>query len=141
MSALLAPPADRQRQPHFVPRFIRAKDAASYLGMCRDEFNKTVRPHIREFPIGKQGVAFDRLELDAWADSYVEKASIEKPGAGDNNHSRSERQGNGALPWQRKQSQGSRGSRTASGKSTKSTEENEFKRALALVTGKKPSST
>lgn len=25
--------------------------------------------HVREFLIGKQGVAFDRHELDAWADA------------------------------------------------------------------------
>lgn len=60
------------------PRFLRAMDAPGYLGMCRDEFNKTVRPYVREFPIGKQGVGFDRLELDAWADTYVELKSIEK---------------------------------------------------------------
>jgi integrase len=53
------------------PRFIRAKYAHGYLGMCRDEFNKTVRPHVREFPIGKQGVAFDRHDLDDWADLYI----------------------------------------------------------------------
>lgn len=140
MSALLAPTESCRRQPSFAPRFIRAKDAPAYLGMCRDEFNKTVRPHVSEFPIGKQGVGFDRNELDAWADAYIERASIEKPGAGGKNLSRSERQGNGALPWQ-KPSQGSRSSRTASGKSTKSTEENEFKRALALVTGKRRSNT
>ncbi|MCU1725471.1 hypothetical protein NTD86_00525 [Pseudomonas sp. 7P_10.2_Bac1] len=125
------------------PRFLRAMDAPGYLGMCRDEFNKTVRPHVREFPIGKQGVGFDRLELDAWADSYVERKSIEKAVNQDNNRPRSERQGkdNGATPWPKKQSPASRKCRTASGRSTKSTEENEFRRVLALVTGPKPSNT
>ena len=33
-----------------LPRFIRAGEAYGYLGMCRDEFNKTVRPNVREFP-------------------------------------------------------------------------------------------
>lgn len=46
--------------------------------MCRDEFNKTVRPNVREFPIGKQGVGFDRLELDRWADAYIAAHSAEK---------------------------------------------------------------
>lgn len=50
-----------------APRFIRAMNAPAYLGMCREEFKNTVRPHVREFPIGKQGVAFDRHELDQWA--------------------------------------------------------------------------
>lgn len=39
-----------------APRFIRAKNAPTYLGMCRAVFAETVRPYIREFPIGKQGV-------------------------------------------------------------------------------------
>jgi len=35
------------------PRVIRAGAAPAYLGMCRDEFNKTVRPYVREFRIGR----------------------------------------------------------------------------------------
>lgn len=60
------------------PRFIRAMDAPGYLGMCRDEFKKTVRLHVREFPIGKQAIGFDRIELDEWADAYIESMAIEK---------------------------------------------------------------
>ncbi|MFG0917213.1 hypothetical protein [Pseudomonas fulva] len=125
------------------PRFIRFGDAPGYLGMCREEFNKTVRPHVREFPIGKQGVAFDRQELDEWADAYVEAKAIEKATAQDNNRPRSDRLAvtSKETPWPKRQSQGSRKCRAASGKSTKSTEGSEFKRALALVTGKKQSST
>ena len=44
----------------------------------------TVRPHVREFPIGKQGGAFDRNELDQWADAYIEAAAIEKQNDRDN---------------------------------------------------------
>ena len=126
-----------------LPRFIRAGEAYGYLGMCRDEFNKTVRPNVREFPIGKQGIGFDRLELDAWADAYVETKSIEKAANQDNNQPRSERRGGakGEAPWPKKQSQASSECRVASGKSTKSTEEKEFKRVLALVTKRKPSSS
>ncbi|USS54212.1 hypothetical protein [Pseudomonas kermanshahensis] len=126
-----------------APRFIRFGDAPGYLGMCRDEFNKTVRPHVQEFPIGKQGVAFDRLELDEWADAYIAAKSIEKASVQDNNRPRSERQGKADKenPWPKRQSQASRKCPAASGKSTKSTGESEFKRALALVTGKRPSST
>ncbi|WP_256591144.1 MULTISPECIES: hypothetical protein [unclassified Pseudomonas] len=125
------------------PRFIRAMDAPGYLGMCRDVFNKTVRPNVREFPIGKQGVGFDRIELDQWADAYIEAMAIEKAANQDNNRPRSERQGKkqGELPWPKKQSQASSKCRTASGRLTKSTEENEFKRVLALVTAPKQSST
>ncbi|WP_434557997.1 hypothetical protein [Pseudomonas sp. Z4-20] len=65
------------------PRILRFLQAPAYLGMCRDEFNKTVRPNVREFPIGKQGVGFDRLELDAWADAYIAANTIDKPLAND----------------------------------------------------------
>ncbi|MGV8865219.1 MAG: hypothetical protein ACOH2T_29285 [Pseudomonas sp.] len=125
------------------PRFIRFKHAYGYLGMCRDEFNRSVRPNVREFPIGAQGVAFDRIELDEWADAYVASKSIEKPQDQDNNRPRSERQSKsiGDEQWPKKLSPGSRKCRAASGKSTKNTEENEFKRVLALVTARKPSST
>lgn len=61
-----------------LPRILRAYQAPGYLGMCRDVFNKTVRPYVREFPIGKQGIGFDRLELDQWADRYIAARSIDK---------------------------------------------------------------
>lgn len=54
-----------------LPRVIRLRDAASYLGMDRNRFNAEVRPFLTEVPIGKQGVGFDRLELDAWFDDYI----------------------------------------------------------------------
>jgi len=53
-----------------LPRLIRLRDAHTYLGMDRNRFNAEVRPYISEIPIGKQGIAFDRLDLDAWADDY-----------------------------------------------------------------------
>ena len=63
----------------FLPRFIRFRDAPSYLGMDRDRFNTEVRPRLTEIPIGTQGIAFDRLDLDAWADEY--KQCKGRPGA------------------------------------------------------------
>lgn len=60
------------------PRFIRAFQAPAYLGMCREVFNKTVRPYVREFPIGQRGIGFDRSELDQWAETYVATHSIPK---------------------------------------------------------------
>jgi hypothetical protein len=53
------------------PRIIRFRDAPFYLGMDRNRFNVEVRPYVTEVPIGKQGVGFDRLELDAWLDNYI----------------------------------------------------------------------
>lgn len=52
------------------PRLIRLRDAPNYLGMDRHRFNKEVRPSLSIIPIGKQGIAFDRLDLDAWVEHY-----------------------------------------------------------------------
>jgi hypothetical protein len=41
--------------------------------MDRNRFNAEARPFLTEIPIGKQGVGFDRLELDAWVDEYVSR--------------------------------------------------------------------
>ena len=53
-----------------APRLIRLRDAPAYLGMDRNRFNAEVRPGLVEIPIGRQGIAFDRLDLDAWVDHY-----------------------------------------------------------------------
>ncbi len=54
-----------------LPRLIRFREAPVYLGMDRNRFNAEVRPYVTEIPIGVQGIAFDRLELDRWADHYI----------------------------------------------------------------------
>ena len=54
-----------------LPRLLRLRDVPAYLGMDRNRFNAEVRPYITAIPIGQQGIAFDRLELDAWVDDYV----------------------------------------------------------------------
>jgi hypothetical protein len=54
----------------FLPRFIRFRDAPRFLGMDKNRFNREVRPSLAEIPIGKQGVAFDRLELELAAEDY-----------------------------------------------------------------------
>ena len=53
-----------------MPRVLRLRDAPRYLGMNRNLFNSDVRPFLAEVRIGRQGVAFDRLELDAWWEQY-----------------------------------------------------------------------
>ncbi len=53
-----------------MPRVLRLRDAPSYLGMNRNLFNAEIRPYLTELRIGRQGVAFDRLELDAWWEQY-----------------------------------------------------------------------
>ncbi len=59
-----------RRTSWYLPRFVRLRDAPDYLGMDRNRFNRIVRPHLVVVPIGKQGIAFDRLDLDDWADQY-----------------------------------------------------------------------
>ncbi|WP_238396943.1 helix-turn-helix transcriptional regulator [Pseudomonas putida] len=61
-----------------MPRILRYRDAPEYLGMCRQEFNRTVRPFVAEFRIGVRGVGFDRYELDAWADEYIAATRVQK---------------------------------------------------------------
>lgn len=52
------------------PRLIRLRDAPKYLGMDRNRFNSEVRPFLITLKIGQQGIAFDRLDLDQWADEF-----------------------------------------------------------------------
>ena len=58
----------RAAQTALIPRFIRLRDAPRYLGMDNNRFNSEVRPHVPAIRIGTQGIAFDRIDLDAWAD-------------------------------------------------------------------------
>lgn len=57
-----------------VPRLIRYRDAPFYMGMDKNRFNKEVRPFVADIPIGVQGIAFDRLDLDEWIDEYKSRA-------------------------------------------------------------------
>ena len=60
------------------PRILRLKDAPAYLGMDKNRFNTEVRPYLTEIPIGTQGIAFDRLDLDHWIEAY--KSRNGRPG-------------------------------------------------------------
>jgi hypothetical protein len=68
-SVIVAPLSVRPSR-HAVPRFLRLRDAPRYLGMDKNRFNRDVRPGLPTIRIGTQGIAFDRLDLDAWADDY-----------------------------------------------------------------------
>lgn len=61
------------------PRWIQAGRAGAYLSMNRNRFNAEVCPHLTEIPIGQRGIAFDRLELDAWADRYMARNGRSAP--------------------------------------------------------------
>lgn len=111
-----------------TPRFIRFRDAPAYLGMDRNRFNKEVRHLLTEIPIGEHGVAFDRLDLDKWADNYKQRNG--RPGAV-----------KGEQQWEQKECRasvkgtGSGISRNRSGASVS------FAKALEHVTTKKPNAT
>ena len=108
----------------FPPRLIRLRDAPAYLGMDRNRFNREVRPLLTRVPIGVQGVAFDRLELDRWADEYIARNG--RPG-------RTE----GDSIWDVKGPPDCT-EEGPSGTSTRSCEECDFARALERVTSRKP---
>ena len=55
---------------YIQPRVIRLRDAPDYLGMDKNRFNNEVRPYVIEVPMGVHGVAFDKLDLDAWWEDY-----------------------------------------------------------------------
>lgn len=107
-------------------RLIRLKDAPSYLGMDKNRFNNEVRPALIEIPVGKQGIAFDRLDLDAWVDHYKQRNGLPV--------SRNRRQ-----LWERNTYQGYKKS-APSGTSTKRSTVDEFAKALEQVALKKQSS-
>ncbi len=106
------------------PRLIRLRDAHTYLGMDPNRFNSEVRPTLTEIPIGSQGIAFDRLDLDAWVDDY--KARNGRPG----------KQKGVNKAWdERKFPVSSTGK--VSGMSTRSSEEEGFARAVVRATSRK----
>jgi predicted DNA-binding transcriptional regulator AlpA len=113
--------------PPLLPRLIRLRDAPFYTGMDRNRFNSEVRPYLVQIPIGEQGIAFDRLELDAWVEQY--KSRNGRPG-----------RLTGDQLWDAKRYRGS-SSAPASGTSTNASAGGEFARALARIDLRKPSAS
>ena len=111
------------KSTHLIPRLIRLRDVPRYLGMDRNRFNAEVRPFLTEIPIGKQGVAFDRLDLDAWVDQY--KSRNRSPG-----------QLKGDQLWDVKERQVC-GIVVASGISTRLSPDNELSNLLEQAASKK----
>lgn len=108
------------------PRVIRLRDAAFYLGMDNNRFNVEVRPYVTEVRIGKQGVGFDRLDLDEWFEQY--KARNGRPG----------KPIEASWPRGQRSRHGSTGAARVSAEQ-KSREEREFEKAVeqAILRGKK----
>ena len=107
------------------PRLIRLRDAPHYLGMDKNRFNRDVRPHVTVIPIGTQGIAFDRVDLDSWADH--DKHRNGRPAA----------QPERNKPWETKHRQVSP-SVVGSGTSTKCSEEYAFEKALGRAISTRP---
>jgi len=84
-------------QLSILPRIIRLRDAPYYLGMDRNRFNHEVRPYLTEISIGIQGIAFDRLELDAWVEQYISRNGRPAQRTGDTLWDAKERQGSGIV--------------------------------------------
>src|SRR5271163_775793 len=110
-----------------LPRFIRLRDAPSYLGMDKNRFNRDVRPLLAVIPIGTQGIAFDRLDLDSWADDY--KSRNGHPAAQPEREKLWETKGRRVSP-----------NEAGSGTSINSSEEHAFAKALEQATSGKPKS-
>ena len=108
----------------FVPQLIRVRDAPTYLGMDKNRFNREVRPTLAAIPIGTRGIAFDRIDLDAWADNY--KSRNGRPAA------LSER----SKSWEIQNRQASPNA-VGSGMSINSSEEHAFAKALEQATSGK----
>lgn len=68
----------KSKIPTNEQRFIRMKEAPHYLSMNKNFFNENIRPSLIEIPIGTQGIAFDRLDLERAADDY--KKRVGRPG-------------------------------------------------------------
>ena len=110
-----------------LPRFIRFRDAPFYLGMDCNRFNTEVRPYLTNIPIGRQGIAFDRLEMDVWVEDYI---------------SRNGRSGRlqGERLWDAEGCPVSTRGR-AFGTSTNRSKGNEFAKALDRLTSEKPNAS
>jgi hypothetical protein len=111
-----------------LPRLVRFRDAPAYLGMDRNRFNREVRPNLTNIPIGRQGIAFDRLELDAWVEEYI--SCNGRPG-----------RLQGERLWDAVEDRRASVSGAAFGTSTNGSKGGEFAKALAQIKSRKRSDT
>ena len=109
-----------------LPRLLRLRDAPFYSGMDKNRFNRELRPKLTEIAIGIQGIAFDRLELDAVVEDYINRNR--RPIV---NHK-------GERLWDEQKSQGLEIG-TGSGTSTNRSSDKRFAKALAQAASKKRS--
>jgi len=110
-----------------LPRVLRLRDIPKYLGVDINRFNREIRPFLTEIRIGVQGIAFDRLEVDAWWEQY--KSRNERPAA------------RRIKPWDKQEECPVSSSAAESGISTRESEAAEFAKALESATSGKRRST
>jgi hypothetical protein len=113
-------------EPILLPRLLRFRDAPHYLGMDRNRFNAEVRPYVTNIPIGRQGIAFDRLELDAWADQYK---------------SRNGRPAERRTSWDAENHRASRNEAASGGSTRKLRDTEEWQKAVARVISRRRNAT
>ena len=112
--------------PALLPRFIRLRDAPFYLGMDRNRFNAEVRQFLTCIRIGRQGVAFDRLELDAWVDDYM---------------SCNGRPAERSETWDAENHRASKNEAISGGSTRESRDTEEWQKAVARLTSRRQNST
>ncbi len=109
-----------------LPRLVRFRDAPGYLGMDRNRFNIEVRPFLTTIPIGQQGLAFDRLELDVWVEEYI---------------SCNGRPAKRSELWDAKNHQACRKEAGSGGSTRKSKDTEDWQKAAARIISKKQNAT
>lgn len=111
--------------PGILPKLIRLRDVPTYLGMDKNRFNCEVRPSLITIRIGKQGIAFDRLDLDAWAEYTKQRSG--RPAASNLRRMQT---------WDKKECQDSTNVKMP-GTLTRKSLDAEFAKALAQATSKR----
>ena len=53
------------------PRILRVGQAIKYSGLSRPLFKEHIRPKCGEITIGKQGIGFEKVEIDKALDDYI----------------------------------------------------------------------
>ncbi len=109
-----------------LPRLVRFRYAPGYLGMDRNRFNSEVRPFLTRIPIGQQGIAFDRLELDTWVEDYI---------------SRNGRPAKRSETWDARKHRASKRGAASGGSTRKSSDTEDWRKAAARIISKKRSAT
>ena len=110
---------------HLLPRFVRFRDAPRFFGMDKNRFNREIRPHLTEILSGRQGMAFDRLEMEASAEEYRSRNG--RPAAAK------------SKPWDKSEGECQDSSDAVEcGTSTSLSTEHAFAKALAHATARKP---